>query len=71
MISVPGNSPPKIAHWLHVPTTGPTSWMSSRATQWLEAVARVRSDVDVGAGAREARVRVEAGEDRVERADLR
>jgi len=34
---------------LHVPTSGPTSWMSSRATQWLEAVARVRPEVNVEA----------------------
>jgi predicted permease len=40
---------------LHVPTTGPSSWMNSRATQWLEAVARVRSDVDVGTAMAELR----------------
>lgn len=40
---------------LHVPTSGPTSWMSSRATQWLEAVARVRADADVAAATAELR----------------
>ena len=40
---------------LHVPTSGPTSWMSSRATQWLEAVARVRPEVNVEAAMAELR----------------
>jgi predicted permease len=40
---------------LHVPTTGPNAWMNSRATQWLEVVARVRSDVDVSAAMAELR----------------
>jgi predicted permease len=45
---------------LHVPTGGPTSWMNSRATQWLEAVARVRPDRDVGAAMAELRTIDEA-----------
>ncbi len=40
---------------LHVATTGPNSWQSSRATQWLEAVARVRPNVDVAAAVAELR----------------
>ncbi|HEX6048561.1 MAG TPA: ABC transporter permease, partial [Gemmatimonadaceae bacterium] len=40
---------------LQVATTGANSWQSSRATQWLEAVARVRPDVDVGAAIAELR----------------
>ena len=40
---------------LHVATTGPNSWQSSRATQWLEAVARVRPNVDVAAAIAELR----------------
>ena len=45
---------------LHVPTGGPTSWKSSRGTQWLEAVARVRSDREVGAAMAELRTIDEA-----------
>ena len=40
---------------LHVPTSGPTAWMNSRGTQWLEAVARVRPDRNVGAAMAELR----------------
>lgn len=45
---------------LHVPTGGPTAWKNSRGTQWLEAVARVRSDRDVGAAMAELRTIDEA-----------
>jgi ABC-type antimicrobial peptide transport system permease subunit len=40
---------------LHVPTTGPTAWMNARGTQWLEAVARIRSGADVNAAMAELR----------------
>jgi putative ABC transport system permease protein len=40
---------------LHVPTKGPNAWMSSRETQWLQAIARVRSDVDPRAAMDELR----------------
>ena len=45
---------------LHVPTGGPTAWKNSRGTQWLEAVARVRPDRDVGAAMAELRAIDEA-----------
>jgi predicted permease len=45
---------------LHVPTGGPTAWKNSRGTQWLEAVARVRFDRDVGAAMAELRTIDEA-----------
>ena len=40
---------------LHVPTSGPTAWMSNRGTQWLEAVARVRREVEPSAAMAELR----------------
>jgi putative ABC transport system permease protein len=40
---------------LHVPTSGPNAWMNSRATHWLQAIARVRSDVSVNAAVAELR----------------
>jgi predicted permease len=40
---------------LHAESTGPNAWQMSRGTQWLEAVARVRPDVDPAAAMAELR----------------
>ncbi len=45
---------------LHVQTSGPNAWQGSRGTQWLEAVARVRPDVEPAAAMAELRA-VDAG----------
>jgi predicted permease len=40
---------------LQVPSSGPNAWMNSRASQWLQVVARVRRDADVNAAMVELR----------------